>query len=262
MNRLWQRWIFVPLLLQAAGAYGQKPSDYFESFLLARYGAAEASQITSLPFQIRDDKNGYCSAIQDHGGERFTFAVWNKESGKLFGFTEPNPRDPDLDAASFWTFENGKWVERKDVLPLLDLKDFWGDDAPPSEEMKRHVVFEMVLPKTGTTIKVLLRPFCVNNDCQIGDRVKHEAKYSKMELLWNPKTGRFTKGLKGPSFKDRSLLFYGGRRITQLAGDLSGFFDGAGQHRTDLSVFEHQQSRDGATGRGSHIVSQRRRMTS
>src|SRR2546423_14289864 len=77
------RLFLICVLAQCAGMSAENPptraSEYFASFLLARYGAAEVRRISDFPFQTRDDKNGYCSSIMDHGGDRYTFAVWNKE---------------------------------------------------------------------------------------------------------------------------------------------------------------------------------------
>jgi hypothetical protein len=96
---------------------------------------------------------------------------------------------------TFWTYQ-GRWIELKDVAPPLSLEDFWDEHRPVPPELKPHAFFEMELPRTGTTIKVRLKGICVNDACDDGHRIAREATYNRMELGWQPKTGRFVKGTK------------------------------------------------------------------
>ena len=172
------------------------PCDYFKSLLHFRLGALEAEQVSHYPFQTFDEKNGYCAEEMDHGGMGYMFAVWNMESGKIFGFSEPSGRDPNAYDTTFWAYRQGRWVELNDVAPPLSLQDFWDEHRPVPAELKPHAFFEMTLPRKGTTIKVWLKGICVKGDCENGYRIGREATYDHLELVWQAKRGRFVKGTR------------------------------------------------------------------
>jgi hypothetical protein len=131
----------------------------------------------------------------DHGGMGYVFAVWNKKGGKVFGFSQPSLRDGDSYDTTFWTYQ-GRWVESKDVVPPLSLEDFWDEHLRVPPELKPYALFEMALPRTGTTIKVWLKGICVNGACENGYRIGREATYNLMELVWQDTRSRFVKGTK------------------------------------------------------------------
>jgi hypothetical protein len=184
------------LALLRADSEPTLPCDYFKSLLRFRLGEAEASFALNYPFQTFDEKNGYCAEGMDHGGMGYMFAVWKKLDGKVFGFSQSSPRDGDSYDTTFWAHREGRWIELKDVTPSISLEDFWDEHQRVPPELVLHAFFEMDLPRTGTTIKVRLKGICVKDSCENGYRITREAIYNHMELNWNPRTGRFSKGTK------------------------------------------------------------------
>jgi hypothetical protein len=213
MKKIFLQIVFIALTVAPIKGYSQtQPSstyDYFKSFLKFK----ETEDLLQSPKITRDDKNGYINVVTENGASSssYTFVCWVKEDkSKLFGYSENIEGMEGNDyKISFWTYDSGKWKEKKDVVPNLTLKDFLDEKEGLPSEAYNHIQYSYVLPRTGTTIKVFAMPY---SELSMGEHIgtdkpvefnyqKYTAlidgkKYTSMELLWNKKSGTFKKGIK------------------------------------------------------------------
>jgi hypothetical protein len=192
----------------AAASEPQGFYDYFESFCsLKKCRPHKASKV------VRDDKNGYVQIKneQEYGTQITTFVMWvTSDKTRLFGYTAEYAGYTGTSyRVSFWSYDEGKWAEATAATPVIGLKDFWGEDRPLPEKKYQRIQLEYVLPRRGTTIVVYPRIYDEPGDVaevskdQSFDEAEYKEliesrKFQAIELVWDAKTGRLSKGRQLP----------------------------------------------------------------
>lgn len=132
-------------------------------------------------------RNGYLSAFYD-SLEQYLYHIcyWNLKDGrKLVGVT----RDNGFGELKFYLYENGKLREDSSYAPdvkNVQLSDFFdisglnaGEKKNFQQFFKEEIVFQYVLPRKGTSIKMTLGfiPFDMDYESvfdELGDKLKYK----------------------------------------------------------------------------------------
>ncbi len=165
--------------------------------------AAEAEHEFDGCQLVDDERNGWLQIV--YRGVTMTFVEWTTASGDhLLG------RDVDTGESfewpTFWSYAGGSWRHRDDVLPRIDLRDFWDETSAPPDPRFTRVALGYDLPRRGTTIRARLTgPWDVDwahglsglersSDLEAQVAAVRAAKYRGLELVWDGRAGRFSKG--------------------------------------------------------------------
>ncbi|HEX8693081.1 MAG TPA: hypothetical protein VF746_11715 [Longimicrobium sp.] len=105
----------------------------------------------------------------------------------------------------FWTLSGGRFTPRqaRDVLPAVTYADFWGDHPLPRGIGPRFFLdlgaYSIEWPREGTTATFHVFTSALPEDREEELRELFTArKFTEMELVWDRRSGRFTKGAKVP----------------------------------------------------------------
>lgn len=104
---------------------------------------------------------------------------------------------------------NGRFFDVTDeVMPLINYQDFTENSkelskAAYNHDLNQHLEFGFQLPKDGEKAYAEMQTDVIRNKCaKNDDSVKEycqsltEIAYSSIELIWNPKSGKFLMGTK------------------------------------------------------------------
>jgi hypothetical protein len=205
------------VLVLAGSAHGDQPRNMWESLVSLKsqlnndQPAVQVKRALASCRVTRDDRNGWIQVVWPDGPVE-TVALWTSASGdRIFGHVVEAQNPEAEEGLTFWSYskEKSRWVLREGILPDIDLRDFWDDSRPPPDERSRSIALRYALPRKGTTILATLDgPYDAESAFYLTEGTPPEleahvvavraAKYKRLELLWDRRTGRFSKGKREP----------------------------------------------------------------
>ena len=159
-----------------------------------------------------DEKNNFIELKDKEEGGIFTLQVslLKKRKGELLIALVKNHMDLFLHGEiHILRYQNGRFFDITDeVVPPINYQDFTEQNQSLattafSPELNQHLEFGFQLPKDGAPAYAKMQTDVIQNKCAQKDNsvIKYcqslkEIAYSSIELIWNPKEGKFALGLK------------------------------------------------------------------
>lgn len=193
-----------------------RPRDVYEYYLWfwaqQQLPMKQFTQDLANAHIVRDDKNGWLRL--ELRNITSTFVVWNGGPSKhrIVGLSriirsEDEHGPYETYDVQFGEDVDGRLVLREDLLPTIELRDFWDETGAVPAGKYGRARFEYVLPRKGTSIQVHVHPelFDSMGDPEApDDGFRYDkyladfktAKYSALELVFDKAAGKFVKGAK------------------------------------------------------------------
>ncbi|MDX2304335.1 MAG: hypothetical protein NW226_16135 [Microscillaceae bacterium] len=193
----------LTLLLIPCMSYSQTIQEYYALFEHSFRKTLENSETNQV---MVNEKNAFLRISNPQKpADVVSFKYFVKaDQRKVFGFQYADIQEGlnlVILRTEFYVYQDKKWLEvTEEVCPLLTLKDFWGNQALPTQ-VSQEFNLELILPETNTTILAKSQPavavqFPYGNLPTGYSETFEKRKFKTIELNWNKTTGKFEVGKK------------------------------------------------------------------